>query len=82
MQNLTEEQIFEFKEAFSYYDKDAEGTITTKEFGQVMKGLGENPTEQELREMMHEVDPQNSGLINFPAYLAMMVSFYIHIFVL
>ena len=27
---LTEEQIAEFKEAFSLFDKDGDGTITTK----------------------------------------------------
>lgn len=72
MQNLTEEQIFEFKEAFSLYDKDGQETITTKDFGTVLRALGENPTEAELRVMMQEVDPQNSGVINFPAYLAVM----------
>ena len=30
---LTEEQIAEFKEAFSLFDKDGDGTITTKELG-------------------------------------------------
>ncbi|KAF4730694.1 hypothetical protein FOZ63_009025, partial [Perkinsus olseni] len=33
---LTEEQISEFKEAFSLFDKDGDGTITTKELGTVM----------------------------------------------
>ena len=33
--NLTEEQIAEFKEAFSLFDKDGDGTITTKELGTV-----------------------------------------------
>ena len=36
---LTEEQIAEFKEAFSLFDKDGDGTITTKELGTVR-----NPT--------------------------------------
>lgn len=31
---LTEEQIAEFKEAFSLFDKDGDGTITTKELGE------------------------------------------------
>ena len=30
---LTEEQIAEFKEAFSLFDKDGDGTITTKRTG-------------------------------------------------
>jgi len=41
---LTEEQIAEFKEAFSLFDKDGDGTITTKELGTVMRSLGQNPT--------------------------------------
>ena len=39
---LTEEQIAEFKEAFSLFDKDGDGTITTKELGTVMRSLGQN----------------------------------------
>ena len=39
----------EFKEAFSLFDKDGDGTITTKELGTVMRSLGQNPTEAELQ---------------------------------
>ena len=46
---LTEEQIEEFKEAFSLFDKDGDGTITTKELQTVMRSLGQNPTEAELQ---------------------------------
>ena len=46
----------EFKEAFSLFDKDGDGTITTKELGTVMRSLGQNPTEQELQDMINEVD--------------------------
>ena len=49
---LTEEQIAEFKEAFSLFDKDGDGTITTKELGTVMRSLGQNPTEAELQDMV------------------------------
>ena len=49
MIQLTEEQIAEFKEAFSLFDKDGDGTITTKELGTVMRSLGQNPTEAELQ---------------------------------
>ena len=49
-EQLTEDQIAEFKEAFSLFDKDGDGTITTKELGAVMTSLGMNPTEVELQE--------------------------------
>lgn len=48
--------LAEFQEAFSLFDKDRDGTITTKELGTVMRSLGQNPTEAELQDMINEVD--------------------------
>ena len=48
--------LSEFKEAFSLFDKDGDGCITTKELGVVMRSLGQNPTEAELQDMINEVD--------------------------
>lgn len=61
---LTEEQIAEFKEAFSLFDKDGDGTITTKELGTVMRSLGQNPTEAELQDMINEVDADGEYLLD------------------
>ena len=52
----------EFKEAFSLFDKDGDGTITTKELGTVMRSLGQNPTEAELQDMINEVDADGKKL--------------------
>ena len=46
----------EFQEAFSLFDKDGDGIITTKELGTVMRSLGQNPTEAELQELIDESD--------------------------
>ena len=51
MRNFTE-----FKEAFSLFDKDGDGCITSRELGTVMRSLGQNPTEAELQDMINEVD--------------------------
>lgn len=55
--------LSEFKEAFSLFDKDGDGTITTKELGTVMRSLGQNPTEAELQDMINEVDADGENLI-------------------
>ena len=69
---LTDEQIAEFKEAFSLFDKDGDGSITTKELGTVMRSLGQNPTEAELQDMINEVDVDGNGTIDFPEFLSLM----------
>uniref|UniRef100_A0A2K5JHR2 EF-hand domain-containing protein n=1 Tax=Colobus angolensis palliatus TaxID=336983 RepID=A0A2K5JHR2_COLAP len=69
---LTEEQIAEFKEAFSLFDKDGDGTITTKELGAVLRSLVQNPTEAELQDVINEVDADGNGTIDFPEFLTKM----------
>jgi len=69
---FSEEQISDFKEAFSLFDKDGDGTITTRELGTVMRSLGQNPTEAELQDMIDGVDADGNGTIDFPDFLTMM----------
>ncbi|XP_049800387.1 calmodulin-A-like [Schistocerca nitens] len=69
---LTDEQIAEFNEAFSLFDKDGDGTVTTKELGTVMRFHGQNPTEAELQDMINGVDADDNGTLDFPEFLTMM----------
>lgn len=52
----------EFKEAFSLFDKNGDGSISSKELGIVMRSLGQNPTEAELHDMINEVDVDGRSL--------------------
>ena len=72
-EELSQEQIEEFKEAFLLFDKDGDGTITVFELGTVMRSLGQNPTETELQDMINEVDEDGGGSIDFTEFLTMMV---------
>lgn len=71
-QRLTEEQLAEYKEAFSLFDKDGDGRITTAELGTVLRSLGHNPTEAELQGLIHAVDTDNSGTVDFPEFLSVV----------
>lgn len=59
--------IPEFKAAFDMFDTDGGGDISTKELGQVMRMLGQNPTRQELDEIIEEVDEDGEQRLN-PKY--------------
>jgi troponin C len=70
---ITDEQKNEFKAAFDIFVEDSEdGTISTKELGKVLRMLGQNPSEQELQEMVDEVDEDGSGTIDFDEFTQMM----------
>ena len=53
---------------------DRKGLLETRLLSQVMKRLGENPTKEEVQDMINEVDKEGVGSIKFPAFLSMMAS--------
>jgi calmodulin len=48
--------VVEFQQAFLLYDKDSDGAISPKVLGSVMRTLGQNPTEDELKGLINEFD--------------------------
>jgi calmodulin len=71
-EHLTEDKISEFREAFEIFDKDKDGYITIKELGEIMKNLGQTPSETELQDMINEVDIDGNGNIDFKEFLGLM----------
>ena len=45
---LIDSKLKEYREVFSFFDRDGGGTITTVELGQVMRTFGWNPSEGDL----------------------------------
>ncbi|XP_019500082.1 PREDICTED: calmodulin-like [Hipposideros armiger] len=72
-EELPKEQVAEFKAAFTRFDKNGDGTISVQELGDVMRTLGQNPSEAELKDIIARVDTDGDGAISFEEFLAAMV---------
>lgn len=72
IQGVTEEQMAEYKEAFSLFDKSGTGVISSRELGNLMKSLGQTPTEAELRDLVNEIDINGDGEIDFGEFVSLM----------
>lgn len=73
-EKLTPEQIADFKEAFSLFDHDENGSISAVELGEVLKALGQNPTKNELTDMINEVDVDGNGTVEFAEFVILMTN--------
>jgi len=69
---LNEYQVGQFQDAFSECDTDKDGFIASSQLGQVLRQIGQNPTDAEIQDMINEVDGNGSGLIEFPQFLNLM----------
>ncbi|KAK4107130.1 EF-hand [Canariomyces notabilis] len=69
---LSAEQVRQFKEVFDVFDKDNTGDITASELGKVMRELGLNPSDEELKDLINEADLNKDGVISFEEFLALM----------
>ena len=66
--------FLEFKAAFDIFIQDAEdGCISTKELGKVMRMLGQNPTPEELQEMIDEVDEDGMSHFSMLSHIIVVI---------
>jgi calmodulin len=72
MDEIPDHRLKEYRDAFEMFDKDKDGTITAKELATVMKSLNQDPTEQELNDMIQEVDFDGNGRIDFEEFVTLM----------
>eukprot|EP00994_Dinema_validum_P004480 NODE_2534_length_680_cov_85.637084_g2075_i0.p1 GENE.NODE_2534_length_680_cov_85.637084_g2075_i0~~NODE_2534_length_680_cov_85.637084_g2075_i0.p1 ORF type:complete len:171 (-),score=64.92 NODE_2534_length_680_cov_85.637084_g2075_i0:166-624(-) len=70
--DLSREQMVEFKDIFTEYDRDGGGTISTNELGLAMRKAGFHPSPEELISIIADVDQDSSGTIDFSEFLTLM----------
>jgi calmodulin len=66
--------LSEYKEVFSMFDVDGDGTIDSSELENVLKDLGTPACGSELQELMSAVDVDGNGVIDFEEFCVMMAT--------
>ncbi|XP_058882581.1 alpha-actinin-4 isoform X2 [Acipenser ruthenus] len=74
---ISQEQLHEFRASFNHFDKDHSGALGQEEFKACLISLGYNVenTKQgdaEFARIMSVVDPNNSGVVTFQAFIDFM----------
>jgi calmodulin len=71
---LSNEEIEACREAFARFDKDSSGAIDMWELRATLQSMGQEPSDEELFDMIAEVDTDGSGEIDFPEFLKVISS--------
>ncbi|KAF9451587.1 calmodulin-A [Macrolepiota fuliginosa MF-IS2] len=66
------ERISAYRDSFQLFDKDGNGAISPQELTDVMRDLGQTPTEAELKVIMRDLDTNKDGNIDFSEFLCLM----------
>ncbi|XP_021753845.1 probable calcium-binding protein CML13 [Chenopodium quinoa] len=68
-----EDQIASMREAFSLFDTDGDGKIAPSDLGIVMRSLGSNPTQSQLRHILER--EKLTSPFDFHRFLELMVKY-------
>lgn len=72
MDRLSKREIAECQDVFSMFDKDGDGTIDAEELHTVMRSLGQDPSEAEIKQLIETVDLDKNGTIEFEEFCTMI----------
>mmetsp|Transcript_14306 Transcript_14306/g.29405 ORF Transcript_14306/g.29405 Transcript_14306/m.29405 type:complete len:927 (+) Transcript_14306:101-2881(+) len=73
-ENLTDDEIETFLKVFQMLDLDGGGTIEEEELRVGLQSVGKDPTDEEMQQMMHDVDEDDSGEIDPAEFVQFMVN--------
>ncbi|PVV02378.1 hypothetical protein BB560_003169, partial [Smittium megazygosporum] len=76
--NPTPQQLEEYKETFALFDRTGEGKVPLSSIGTLLRALGQNPTESELKEIVSSclgsdaISPEDK-LVDFDQFLKILL---------
>jgi len=73
MAAFTDQEIAEFQEGFNLFDQKGDGKIYASQMGEVLRALGQNPTEAEVRKCGFATNPDRR--ITFEEFLPILHNF-------
>ena len=62
----------EYTQAFEVFDKDKDGFVTRQELKTIMRSLGQNPSEDDIEEMMVTADANQDGKISYDEFMTLI----------
>ncbi|XP_033736459.1 calmodulin-like [Pecten maximus] len=71
--SLTEVQIAELKEVFSFYDKNCDGFVDLGDLGPMMRSMGLNPSEKEILAYTEQFNQRHDKNVDFRDALEVVV---------
>ena len=71
---FSENEIKEMKSKFGMFDTDGSGTICIKELGRLLRYLGYNPSEADIKDIMSSIDKDDTGQIEFLEFVDLMTT--------
>ena len=69
LKTMDKSELEDMKSAFRMYDKDNTGYVTSQQFCEMCASMGEKSSPEELSEMMMMADPEDTGRIDYSAFL-------------
>ena len=74
MTDLTEEQMVEFKDAFSLFDQVGDGKVEKAQVPNILRSVGLNPTKHDVERVMETLKSRKDKRIEFEVFLSVYVS--------
>uniref|UniRef100_A0A7I4YXM6 Troponin C n=1 Tax=Haemonchus contortus TaxID=6289 RepID=A0A7I4YXM6_HAECO len=78
LEQLTAEQIEQFRKYFNMFDKENKGYIRATQVGQILRTMGQAFEERDLKQLIKEFDTDGSGEIEFEEFAAMVANFVVN----
>jgi len=70
MAGYSEDQLADFQEAFQLFDQKGDGRVQVSQIGDILRALGQNPTESDVKKLTHNHRPEER--VNFEVFLPIL----------